>query len=324
MSSTETTGTPYDDVFRTLLNDCGKLIIPLVNEAFGESYTGKENIVFLPNEHFLNRQNGGERERVTDTSFRIVGEETKGYHWECQSGTDSSMLVRFFEYDAQIALDGGRLRENILTVAFPHSAALFLRNRPSTPDRMSIRMSMPGGWASYEIPIIKAQRYGLEEIFQKKLLFLLPFYIFTHESRFAVYNEDKKALESLKREYAAIRVRLEKMAGQGEISEYTKCMLLDMSGKVAENLAAKYENVRKGVRDIMVGKVLEYEAKTIRREGIREGVCQGISQGISQGIKEGRLKTLAELVRDGLLSMEEASVRAALSPEEFQKKIKNL
>lgn len=29
----------------------------------------------------------------------------KKYHIECQSTTDGSMLVRFFEYDSQIALD---------------------------------------------------------------------------------------------------------------------------------------------------------------------------------------------------------------------------
>ena len=50
--------TPYDDVFRTLLNDCSSLIIPLINEVFGERYTGKEKIVFSPNEHFMNRQDG--------------------------------------------------------------------------------------------------------------------------------------------------------------------------------------------------------------------------------------------------------------------------
>ena len=38
------TGTPYDDVFRTLLNDCTSLIIPVVNELFGEHFTGNETI----------------------------------------------------------------------------------------------------------------------------------------------------------------------------------------------------------------------------------------------------------------------------------------
>ena len=55
--------TPYDDVFRTLLNDCSSLILPVINELFGEHYTGKEKIIFSPNEHFLNRQDGDEESR---------------------------------------------------------------------------------------------------------------------------------------------------------------------------------------------------------------------------------------------------------------------
>ena len=50
MSDVRITGTPYDDVFRTLLNDCSSLIIPVINEVFGEHYSGKEEIVFSPNE----------------------------------------------------------------------------------------------------------------------------------------------------------------------------------------------------------------------------------------------------------------------------------
>lgn len=39
--------TPYDDVFRTLLNDCKQLAIPIINEAFYEKYTGDEDIIFF-------------------------------------------------------------------------------------------------------------------------------------------------------------------------------------------------------------------------------------------------------------------------------------
>ncbi len=90
------TSTPYDDVFRTLLNDCSSLIIPVINEVFGKHYSGTEKIIFSPNEHFINQQDGMGKERITDTSFKILGDECKKYHWECQSSTDNSMLVRFF------------------------------------------------------------------------------------------------------------------------------------------------------------------------------------------------------------------------------------
>ena len=74
--------TPYDDVFRTLLNDCSSLIIPLVNEIFHESYSGDEAVEFYPNEHFVNGQDGAERERVTDSCFGIRGRSLKKYHIE--------------------------------------------------------------------------------------------------------------------------------------------------------------------------------------------------------------------------------------------------
>ena len=46
-------GTPYDDVFKTMLVDHTPLIIPLINEAFGEDYTGEERIELLPVERFI-------------------------------------------------------------------------------------------------------------------------------------------------------------------------------------------------------------------------------------------------------------------------------
>lgn len=85
MSEIKLTNTPYDDVFRTLLNDCSSLIIPVINEIFGEHYSGKEKIIFSPNEHFLNRQGGNEEERITDTSFRIEGEKSKNIIWSARA-----------------------------------------------------------------------------------------------------------------------------------------------------------------------------------------------------------------------------------------------
>jgi len=273
-------------VFRTLLNDCSFLIIPVINEVFGEHYSGQEKIIFSPNEHFLNQQGGNEEERITDTSFRIEGKETKKYHLECQSSTDNSMLVRFFEYDTQIALNEGQINRNILTVTLPHSAVLFLRHHASTPDTLKIRMITPGGTVEYDIQVMKSQQYTLEEIFEKNLLLLIPFYIFSHETRFDEYERDKAKLKALQEEYEWIKNKLEELLKQRAISEYTRCTIIDMSNKVLEHIAVKYNSVKEGVKAVMGGKVLEYEAKTIKREGIKEGIQKGIQEG------ENKLSTL--------------------------------
>ena len=51
----------------------------------------------------------------------------------------------------------------------------------------------------------------------------------------------------------------------------------------------------------MGGEILDYPAKTARREGLAEGLAEGRSEGIEQ--------TLAQLVKDGVISPEEAARR---------------
>ena len=57
----ETINTPYDDTFRTLLQDCPELVVPLINELFGTNYTGREVVVSNENEIFLGTRRGKRR-----------------------------------------------------------------------------------------------------------------------------------------------------------------------------------------------------------------------------------------------------------------------
>lgn len=146
------TSTPYDDVFRTLLNDCSSLILPVITEVFGECYTGEEEIIF------------------------------------------------------------------------------------------------------------------------------------SYEDQFWEYVRHADRLEELKAEYGRVRARLEALSESQKIDEYTKCTIIDMSNKVVEHIAAKYDQIREGVKSVMGGKVLDYEAKTIRNEGRQEGILKGRQEGIQEGI----------------------------------------
>ena len=298
--------TPYDDVFRTLLNDCSKLIIPVINEVFGEEYTGDEIIQFSPNEHFLNQQDGGEEKRITDTNFAVIGKTTKRYHFECESTVDYSILIRIFEYDAQIALDQNcEVIENRIIVSFPNTAVLFLRSISTTPDVMEIIIRTPGGEVSYHVPVMKVKTYSIEEIFSKKLLFLIPFYIFTYEGQFKEIDADERKLAELKAEYEDVKNRLEQLAADGVIDEFYKKTIMDMSERVLANLAANYENIRKGVGSVMSGQVLDYEAKRIKNEGREEGI----------------IDTLVSLVQKGLLSIKDAALQAGITETAFKQKM---
>ncbi len=183
---------------------------------------------------------------------------------------------------------------------------------------MTVRVEFPNGSFSYNIPVMKVQRYSIEEIFDKRLLFLIPFYIFSHEKNFDVYDNSEQKLNSLLDEYKTIAEKLDALVLNGSVDEYTKCTLHDMTGKVIEFIAKNHSTVREGVKNIMVGKILDYPAKDI----LRQGISQGITQGIRQGITEGRLSMLFELVTKKLLSLKDASVMANLSEDEFSRMMK--
>ena len=139
---------------------------------------------------------------------------------------------------------------------------------------------------SYEIPVVKVQDYGLEEIFDKRLLFLLPYYFLRYQLE--LLERDVDARQSLRDTYRDIFQRLSLLEQGGEITEFTRQSLKAMIDKVAMFRAGKYAGVKKEVEEIMGGQILNYEAKDIRNKALREGRAEGISIGKEAGRQEGR------------------------------------
>lgn len=307
--------TPYDDVHRTMANDRPQLLIPMVNEVFKEHYTGEEEVLLGKNEQYLKQQDGEEDKRITDSYFSVYGKEKTGrYHIECQSTTDNSMLHRMYEYDTQIALEDEVLTSDELIVHFPESAVIYLRSTKNTPDRLKTTIKTRNGNHTYEIPVLKVKNYTVDELFEKKLYFFIPFHIFVYENSFLLYNGNEGKLKELLRVFADIRNRLETLTDTGEMDEYTKHCLIDMTKKVVENLAIKYDNVKEGICEVMGGRILNYEAKDIYNAG--RGV--GKSEGLQLGINEGARNAYISLVKDGIITFSEAVKRLGITEEELR------
>ncbi len=306
----------YDGAFRTILSDCRKLVIPVINEIFGETYTGEEEIRFSPNEHFLDQQDAADQKRITDTNFTVFGKVPKKYHIECESSLpDGKITIRLFEYDAQIALDEGEVTEETLTVTFPNTAVLYLRTYKKTPNKMKYVIITPGGTLRYDIPVMKIQMYSLNDIFEKGLLMLIPFYIFSHEKNFSEYNSNGERLAELKAEYRNILERLDGLEQQGVIGSFDKRTIIELSGDVIKEIARKYENVQKGIGDMMRGPLIETSARKILNQGIKQGMDQGISQNQRETalrmLKRGK-QTIEEIAEDTGLSVAEVEQLAGM------------
>ena len=246
-------------MFWTLLEKMPELAVPLINEVFGTSYPEDIEIIQKRNEHQTKQG-----EIITDSHLMILD---KAYHIECQSTNDSSMVIRMIEYDFSISLGSMRLEDGKYRMYFPHSCILYLRGNQ---DRklLSVEMIMPDGSVTeYKVPAIYVGHYTKDEILQKQLFFLLPFYIMRYEkgNLEAEYPELKAMLE----EYREIEKCLEEeFLEEGKEKAYKD--LIELILRIAEYILRNQEEARKGFGDVMGGKVLELESDKLIQEGVAQ------------------------------------------------------
>ena len=251
--------TIFDDVFRTMIEKMPYLAVPLINEVFHTSYSEDVKITQLRNEH---QQKDGEI--ITDSCL-LIGK--KMYHIECQSTDDTTMAIRMIEYDFAIAVENAEKQGRRYRIEFPRSCVLFLRSSGNTPDYLEADVIFPDGKTHvYSIPTIKMADYTKDHIFEKNLLMLLPFYIMRYEKKKYDMRKNPELLQVLLNEYDEIRINLEKeLTETGKAELYTN--LTKLIVKIADHIFEKEEDIRKGIGDVMGGKVLELESERLKAEG---------------------------------------------------------
>ena len=94
------------------------------------------------------------------------------------------------------------------------------------------------------------------------------------------------------------------------IGAFDKRTIIELSNDVIKEIAQKYENVQKGVGDIMGGALIETEARTI--------LNQGIKQGKTQGISETKKLIALRMLKMGKLTIEEIAECSELSIAEVE------
>ena len=280
--------TIFDDVFRTMIEKMPYLAVPLINEVFHTSYPQDVPIIQLRNEH---RQENGEI--ITDSCLKIGD---KLYHIECQSTDDTTMAIRMIEYDFSIAVENAHKQGRRYRMDFPRSCVLYLRSGNNTPDFLGVEMALAdGNIVLYQISTIKLETYTKDSIFEKNLLMLLPFYIMRYEKN--IHEE--------------IRTNLVKeLSGADKAALYMDLNKLII--KIADYICQSEEVVRKGIGDVMGGKVLELESERLRAEGEKIGEIRGEAKG------EERLSILINrLILDG----RSAEIKSVVTNAEIRKQM---
>ena len=286
--------TIFDDVFRTMIEKMPYLAVPLINEVFHTSYPENVPIVQLRNEH--QQENG---EIITDSCLKIAG---KLYHIECQSVDDTTMAIRMIEYDFSIAIENAQKQGCKYRMDFPKSCVLYLRSGKNTPDFLEIEMVLSDeNIVHYRVPTMKLETYTRDSIFEKNLLMLLPFYIMRYEKKGHDLNNNPQLFQILLNEYEEIRINLEReLTETGRSELYTD--LTKLIVKIADYIFRKEDVVRKGIGEIMGGKVLELESERLKAEGMIAGAIKTCKK-----FKLDQEAAIKNIIEEFSLSEEDAS-----------------
>ena len=286
--------TVFDDVFRTIAQKMPQLLIPLINEVFHTNYSEDTDFEQLRNEHY---EKYGKI--ITDSIIRI-GPHL--YHIECQSKRDADMVIRMFEYDISIALEHTSKAEDIWEIEFPQSCVLYVRNHRHLPEyHTAIVKFADGQQVTYQVPIIHAQKYTVNALFEKQLLILLPYHILRYEYFLKSNKTNEKKVEQLLEDYRKINQLLMETAEKEKKSGLYQNMICVIQ-EIADYIIPKDSGVRKGIGDIMGGNILTLP-----------------SDYIEEGRKEGRLNEIFSSVQEGDYSAMRGAQKAEMSIDQFEK-----
>ncbi len=298
--------TIFDNVFRTMLEKMPELVVPLINEVFGTNYPADIAVEQQRNEH--QTKNG---EKTTDSRLKIAD---KIYHIECQSTGDAEMVIRMIEYDFAVSLETKQIENGRYKIYFPHSCVLYLRGK-GRKDTLGMDIIMPDGRViKYELPAIYIERYTQDVIFQKKLLFLLPFYVIRYEKSREDIEKDPEKLQKLLDEYVTISRRLEEsLLENGKEALYR--YLVEVILKIADYIFSDSEKTKKGVDRAMGGEVLELKTDKLINE-IRQDVKEEVKEEIKTETKE---KIVICMLKRGKSTLEEIAADTQMPIEQVER-----
>ena len=319
----EVHGTIFDDVFRTIAQKMPYLLIPLINEVFQTNYVEDIHFQQLRNEHY---EKFGKI--ITDSILQI---EDCTYHLECQSSLDGRMVIRMFEYDFSIALELAQKNNETFEIEFPQSCVLYIRNHRerSLPDyHEAIVKFADGQQILYRVPILRAQNYTVDSIFEKRLLILLPYHILRYESFLKNSGSNAKKLEQLLTDYQKINNLLEHCTDDKNSTLYID--MITLIEKIADHIIPKdNENVRERLGDIMGGKILQLESERLLEKGQllgeAKGRAAGQAEGRVQGQAEGRKTERIEAIQNMIsLGLTKEKILTVYSEEEYNEAVKTM
>ena len=295
----------YDSVFWNTARVLKDYLPYLVNEAFGEKYTKNAEVTFKADKEVVSKEDGTTVTAYVDALFNILDKQYSSggcdIHFECETKGSKGIYIRIAKYVSGYAYENVVETEIGAKIIIPYSAVIFLRRDSKKICKFVITVECPGGELSYNVPVLKISDYSLDEIFEKKLLVLLPFlpFMFTQNELKTMDNDEerRKQIELL---ILDIDRRLMKMVDNNELKNVQKGVIINNLLLVFEKIAVKYETIRKEVEDMRKIKVYKseieeaWEQAEAKAEAMAEAKAEAMAEAKAEAMAEAKAEAIAE------------------------------
>jgi predicted transposase/invertase (TIGR01784 family) len=304
----------FDRIFKRLMHLSPAAVVHFINGLFGTGYPPDSGVSYLETETVSRKL----RRLHSDILLMIGGH---AYHVEAQTGDDAEMIIRVFEYAFAAGLRAKTVSGNRITVNFPASRVIYLKPTGKTPDVVTLNLRFPDGKSyDYKVKSLKLLDYSVEDLEQKNLILLLPFYVLKLEGRVrkAKTSQERRKLSGEMRE---ILETVAGAAGRGERNKIfaasDKQIVTELLERLFQELYMQYTEFKE-THGMMVrqGMLLTYsEEAAIRTE---RRVRKEEREKAEKREREEKLQIARNLKQMGLSDAQIASA-TGLSPEDIQR-----
>ena len=169
---------------------------------------------------------------------------------------------------------------------------------------------------------------GSKNIFEKRLLILLPYHILRYESFLKNSGSNTKKLEQLLTDYQKISSALEQCTNDKKSTLYID--MITLIEEIADHIIPKdNEKIRERLGDIMGGKILQLESERLLEKGQllgeAKGRAAGQAEGRIQGQAEGRKTERIEAIQNMIkYDVSKEKILQDYSEEEYNEAIKSM
>ena len=277
----------FDRAFKCSMHLSSPAVIRFINSVFGTSHPLTAGVEYLSTEHIT----GTLQQSIGDMFIRIGRDDASKYLTEAQADDDADMPFRIWNYSYLKGLETRTAKGHITEIKLVPAAVIYLDPGPSTPDQLSVKITgMDGTEHTFTYPTLKLLDYTVEELEERDLSILLPFYLLKLRKRVQSARTPEKRQEMT----GQMKELVEKLTEAVERGERNDALDKSDMRPLIALMGKQYDNLYKGYPEFEKAHEIVNEMLLTMAD---EAELQGEARGLALG--EARVRQMLDLLKSG-------------------------